>query len=630
MDFIKKINKRLIVKNSILIIIANIAMIIMYINIPSETKHIIRYFIYEISFNECKLYYPKLYIPIYIALKTIPLTIVLIILKKIWDIAHKIKKGNNSSDNTISYIITICSILFINLLFFFAIKNRIDLPKDDLINIQIYSSRIFILLSYIILSIGVLRNWDLVIKKFSSFIYQIKSPYYLAIFRIIFFYFIIDMYTAYLSQSSFWFESTEKEALPFMGWFIHAFDLTFSQYQIICYAGVISAIFIMFGIFTRKMLLIHAVLSFLIIASPNFYGKLSHNQMFIWIPWIMTFSRCSDVLSIDALWKKKQNKAFDISPKSDYGIPIKIIWLHFGIIYFFAGVYKLWDAGIYWALSDSMVNQLFVEWVQHYDWKPAIRIDHYPNLVKLGGLLVILFELAFPFLLFKFRHRIVAILGGLALHKNAGYFMKITFMDLQKMYIFFMNWDWLIHKILILKRKLISNIKQSPKRKSVQEPYFENLLASKNKTAPLFYTKTVLYVGMTIFSLNTICGMFAIHSYPFSAYPSYSDLVPSEIELLHFEGYDAQGKEIDILKEAEAIAFRREHYTVFENNIIFDWKNERSTDQQILGYWKIWYLNVPALQEITHLKVYYHKTPVQPERRQELIINKLIYDGSAE
>ncbi len=82
------------------------------------------------------------------------------------------------------------------------------------------------------------------------------------------------------------------------------------------------------------------------------------------------------------------------------------------------------------------------------------------------------------------------------------------------------------------------------------------------------------------------------------------------------------------MKLAQFEKFRREHFTVFEENIIAAWKNKETIDNQVLDYWKIWTSNIPQLQEVKELKIYYHRTPVQPEKRTEFIVNELIYEGS--
>jgi hypothetical protein len=599
-------------------------------NIPLHFINLIKYYLFKISYEDCKNYYPRLYFLVYSILRSIPFIVAFIVLFIISFLAIKKRKIIPSyltsifslQENKYSFFKTfalaVLTALPIHLLAYYLLE---DYPLSQN---QLFISRNFIITFFLILGILFIYNTSIVKLKWTSFIYQKSSPYRLAIYRIILFPTLILAYAYFHEYAIYWFQSTEKTALPYMGWFIFSFDLSVQEYQYLCIVGIVCAAFISIGFLTKWMLWIHAIVGFLIIATPNFYGKLTHDQIYIWIPWILAFSRCYDVWSIDAIWKKNKGIPFDISAKSDYTIPIKIIWLHIGIIYFFAGFDKLWSAGFDWALSNSMINQILIEWVQNYDWKPTIRIDHYPNLVKFGGLVVILFELSFPFLLFKFRRRIFAIIAGLSFHNINGYFMRISFPHLQALYIFFINWDWVFYKVLHLKNKI--NKKSSHTQKEI---YFKNILEDK-KTAPLKYGKTILYVGLFIFGMNTICGIFTIHSYPFSAYPGYSNIVPDDVELLHFEGYDINGKEIDILKEGKAISFTREHYTIFENNIISDWKNKKPTDKQILDYWKIWYLNIPTLKKITHLKVYYHKTPLLPDKRKEFIINELIYDGIIE
>ena len=598
--------------------------------IPFHIADNIEYHLFNISYEDAKTYYPSFYFIAYPVCRIIPFAAIFIILflvikkRNAIKILLSLEKNKHSFLNT--FAAAVLAVLSIHLLAYYFIHTAYyEADTKQIPHVQRLISRSFVIAFFSILLALSIYNFGTLKTKWTAFLYTKSSPYRLAIYRIILFPLLVLGYAYFYDHATYWFESTEKTALPYMGWFIFSFDLSVQDYQYLCIAGIACALAITVGFLTRWMLWIHAIIGFLIIATPNFYGKLTHDQVFIWVPWILTFSRCYDVWSIDAFWKKYKGIPFDISPKSDYTIPIKIIWLHFGIIYFFAGFDKLWSAGFDWALSDSMINQILIEWVQHYDWKPAIRIDHYPNLIKFGGLVVILFELAFPFLLFKFRHRVFAIIAGLSFHNINGYFIKISFPHLQALYIFFLNWDWVFHKMLVLKNK----IKTKSSSTNQKEAYFNNILNDK-KTALPQYGKTILYTSFFILGMNTICGIFTIHSYPFSAYPGYSNIVPNEVELLHFEGYNAQGKEIDILKEGEAIAFRREHYVIFENNIISDWQNKNPTEKQILDYWKIWYLNVPALKEITHLKVYYHKTPLQPERRQEFIINELIYDGTVE
>ncbi|HKK76325.1 MAG TPA: HTTM domain-containing protein [Saprospiraceae bacterium] len=396
----------------------------------------------------------------------------------------------------------------------------------------------------------------------------------------------------------------EVSALPLWGEIAIVFGYVVPYYELIFYLGAGCSLCIALGLFTRYTLIINALLCFLIVATPNFFGKLWHNQLFIWVSWLFVASRCNDVWSIDAWRTSRRVPPCEQGTSSVYSIPIRWIWAHMGLIYFFAGIFKLWNSGFDWALSSSMINQIQTEWVQHYDRIPLPRIDHYPNLIKLGGLGLILFELLFPFLLIKPATRLFATLGGLSFHNLSAHYMYIGFYNIQHIYIAF------LHNI----KRVFSRYAQADKHASWEELKWKN-------------TPTVFKIGLVVFSLNFLCGFFSIHTYPFSSYPTYSALVSDEIDLIHFVGFDKTGAVVDILAEAQKADFRREDCTIYETNIIEAWKNDRPVDTLVKNYWHLWRSNIPALFEVKHLKVYYHRTPVQPERRQEYIVNTLIYES---
>src|SRR5690606_29975785 len=96
-----------------------------------------------------------------------------------------------------------------------------------------------------------------------------------------------------------------------------------------------------------------------------------------------------------------------------------------------------WDSGFDWALSRSMVNQVQLEWLQHYDKIPFFRIDLYPALLYLGGMLVIAFELAYIFLLLKKHWRWFAVAGGVLMHSLINTFLYIQFFSKLWLFYFF-------------------------------------------------------------------------------------------------------------------------------------------------------------------------------------------------
>lgn len=467
---------------------------------------------------------------------------------------------------------------------------------------QKYLARSFVvvLFAYVL---NVLRvQWPQVQAFWQAWWSAPTSPYPLAFLRILLFGFLTLYYLLQGPNWHVWMLNNEPAGLPLMNWAAPIFHSVLPFYTYLYGAGALVAFCIFLGIGTRYLLKIHALLVLFIIATPNFYGKLSHDQVFIWLPWVFTFSRCYDAWSVDAWWQKRRSQALAAYPSAEYSIPIRLVWMLLAVIYFFPGMQKLWQSGFDWALSDSMVFQMQTEWVQHYDQVPVLRLDHYPSLLKVGGLLLILFELSFPLLLLKPKTRWLAILGGLCFHNLAAQFMYISFYHLQLVYLFLLPWE---------KLSLFQRDSTAP-RASSEQPEKPGLL---------------LKTGLVIVGLNALCGLFFIHSYPFSSYPTYSNIVPGEINLLYLEGYKQDGALIDILAVAKEAGFRREDTVIFEDQIIADWQAGEDIQEKADRYWQLWCSKIPALTEIIHLKVYYHRTPVQPERRQEYIINELIYEN---
>ena len=600
---------------------------------PFQMNKLLLYLLdFETSLSDFKNLYPRFYLPLFLLFRSLPLLVIGVSLLLLYKNKKRIiesflqAKSKDSINALGRYFLTrLIVVLIIFLCFYFLSKIGVG-NVDNLHRYQLNLSRGFVLLFALMVITTFYKYSQLIKSTIHNFLFTPTSPYGLALFRIIFFLFLAGFYSAFKQTRAFRME-LESAPLPYMGWFIEEFQLSTAQYELFCVFGIITAFFLTFGLFTRSMLIINAILIFIIVATPNFYGKLSHQQIYIWIAWILVWTPCADVWSIDAWINKRKGKVQNIAPKSDYAFPLKLIWLHIGIIYFFSGVYKLWNAGFDWALSGSMIYQLQEEWVQHYDQVPFIRFDHYPILLHVSGLGIILFELLFVFMLFHFVARRFAILGGLFMHNMAGYLMKIRFLHLQMMYVSFVNWDWLLLRLIEFERKIFKNkLFSNDSEINGLEHYLTDLEQNKPAPAPLQYGKTIIYIGVTIFSLNFLCGFFAIHSYPFSAYPSYSDIAPPEIDILHFEGVTANATEVDVLTEAQKSGFLREDYTIFEENIIASWKSGKNIESQVLNYWQIWRKNVPKLKEVKYLKIYYHRTPVQPEKRDQYLVNELILE----
>jgi hypothetical protein len=424
------------------------------------------------------------------------------------------------------------------------------------------------------------KNRQFLKSAWHVYIFKPILPYNLAILRVLFFSYLIFIYFAKFITVLPIVGLVKRESLPFIGWLVHSIPISPSLYSVMIYVGMVSAVAVVFGWKTKFFAALNAITIFYVLATPNFFGKLWHEQLVIWLSWIMALSPISHVWSLDAVFNKRQ-----LLKSPHYSWPIKVIWLHFGLIYFWAGFYKIWDAGFDWALSRSMINQVQLEWIQHYDLIPDIRIDLYPYMLHIGGILVICFELFFPLFIWTKNWRWIAFTGGLVMHNLLGYFMYISFFHfLQVFYVFLIDFNWFF------------------RNKKVEE---QSIYTSdwKVKTAIL------------ILILNLIAGMFNINSYPFSAYPKYSALIPDNIAFIRFNGDDSGYNCTEIAKNHH---FRWEDYGWLEYDIIQQHDQGKKVNIKVESYWKIWQSKVPTLKQCDYVVVELCQRPVAPIGKDQI------------
>ncbi len=580
-----------------------------------ELPNLLQYYAFlgDASMEELRAWYPRFFLWIWLfyhgrfLLFAIVTVSVFLLRARIAAYLHRLSVlrypySNRYLENWSYHLINMLGVLIVLLAFYGVGRWQTVELGESVFTFQQWLARLFIIIFFGYVANMLRVQWPQAKNWWEEWLYRPGTPRTLAFFRILLFGFLVGYYAFQGPHWLIWMQHNMPASLPFMDWAAPFFHILLPIYPLLCKLGIAAALAICLGLATRFLLPLHAVLGLLIIATPNFFGKLSHDHLFIWLPWFFTFSRCADAWSLDAFWRRWNGKSLPVRNLAPYTIPIRLVWLSLAIIYFFPGMHKLWQSGFDWALSNSMVHQVQMEWVQHYDRVPALRIDHFPNLLKIGGLLLVLFELAYPFLLLKSKTRWLAFIGGLLFHNLAGYFMYIGFYHLQGIYLFLIPWE----------------------RLSV---FRDDELSASTDPRPTMSTPLVLKAGLVILSLNFFCGLFFIHSMPFSAYPTYSNLVASEIELLHFEGYLEDGTAIDVLAHARAAGFRREDCTVYENQIIAEWQAGREINAQVQQYWNLWCAKAPILQEIIHLKVFYQRTPVAPEQRDVLIHQDLLYEA---
>lgn len=471
----------------------------------------------------------------------------------------------------------------------------LDLKFSDLefFEKQLHLSRLYILIALTFTAVYFIAfNFAAFSSKILTFLFSAASAYNLAIYRIAFFLTLIYTYSGLLHKSFTIIEHKDREALPFIGWLIEILPITQELYLIVTLTGIICCLFLVFGLFSRFFLFVNAVIVCYIIAVPNFYGKLWHSQFQIWVSWILLFAPVSDVYSLDKLFFKKKKQQ---SKSPNYNFPIKIIWLQFGIIYFWAGFYKLWDVGFEWALGETMINQVQLEWFEHFDNLPIFRIDYYPALLNIGGLICILFELSFGFFLFHPRLKYISIIGGILMHNVIGIFMYIAFLRLQVQYIVFLNFEKVLKWI---------------KGKFSKFPYTDVIAINREDRV----NKKMVYLSIMIISMNFIFGMFNISSFPFSTYPTYSEKVESSKEYFHYEILDDNKKNTNLWELGKRKNFRWENFTRLEYAIIKKYREQKVIDTPaIYNQWRWWSNHIDELKNIDSINVFIIKRHLNPD-----------------
>lgn len=433
-----------------------------------------------------------------------------------------------------------------------------------------------------------------------------KTATDLAVFRILFFGFfaagLIFNPNALSNQVLPFLElpDSAQMALPFMGWYPKVIPMNETVVSVVLLVFYLSIFTSLFGFKTRWSIVIFTITLFYLFTIPNLFGKVNHNHHLIWFPMILAFSPCADRFSIDAYFRKHSNKVIHHLP-NNYSLPIILIWILMGLIYFFPGFWKMWSNGLDWCLTDNVRNQFYFKWLHlgggWNSWTPFFRIDHYPVLYKASGLFTILFELSFLPLILNKTTRKFGILMGLFFHVGTLIFMKIFFIVLVLSYLTFVNWN----KIPFLKEK--GNLSS---------------LSPSNKSH-----KTVKWIGVGLILCCVIFGFGKWNSWPFTVYPTFDSIVEVETNHLVFIGTETNGKKKELSNKAFYKEYSSERYSAIEYNIIQS-INENKIDTTFLNH--LLQLQLDAPIKLNSMEVYIEKTSIVPgkniENQRQLIYSK--------
>ena len=138
---------------------------------------------------------------------------------------------------------------------------------------------------------------------------------------------------------------------------------------------------------------------------------------------VLTFylclSPCGERLSVDSLLRPRLPwRGFRIQPAMATGLAVRMIQVHFCIVYVWAGLSKLqgvswWTGEAVWRAAANFEYQQFsLTWLAYVPW-----------FVQIVSVTTWAWELAFPFLIWNRRLRLPMLLIGVGMHLGIGLFM---------------------------------------------------------------------------------------------------------------------------------------------------------------------------------------------------------------
>ena len=376
-----------------------------------------------------------------------------------------------------------------------------------------------------------------VVSKFFS---EATQPINLGIFRIVLFAALI-IYVDIPQVVQFSRFPVELRVAPFgIGWLINILPINPAWATVASYLFIVACASGVLGFFSRTSATIAVILGFYVLGIPQFFGKIDHYHHLLWFAAILAASPCGDALSLDSFIASRKKKTSEaLGPSASYTLPLKFVMLLMGIIYFFAGVWKFVIGGIGWATGDTMKYILYAQWFR-LDWIPAFRIDQYPLLCKAAGIGVIFFELAFIFLLFFPRIRKVVAISGILFHFSVYLFAHINFWTLALCYVIFIDFEPLHRR---------------PKRPTLPTPGFSNqhpaIINPSRRLVSLWHSKSTVIVGSLLLSINILCGVALVDSWPFAVYPTFATVQEKYLQSLTISLLNPDGTITEIIPYKE-------------------------------------------------------------------------------
>jgi hypothetical protein len=332
---------------------------------------------------------------------------------------------------------------------------------------------------------------------------------------------------------------------------------------------VISCWFALFGLFTRSAALLATLSGLYLLGLPQFAGTVRHYHHLLWFTAILAASPAGDALSLDRclrVWRGRES-AEAHEPTVAHGLPLRVVWILVGMIYFFPGFWKWWNGGLDWAMSDNIIHQMHWKWAQNGGWTPSIRIDLYPWLCHIGALWVMCVEVLFLPLQFVRRARLPLLMAMTAFHWLSAEFFLIAFPSLWVCYLGLLNWS--------------SNLGRLEQR----------LLGFLARDGAPPNSVRVTLRATWIVGVVLILGVFSagatrtISGWPFACYPTFDNQVKEGMPALYVHEVRASGERRRLMPEMSRIGGDHQRYWGTMWSLVLDPNKSRRT-KRLKGHFK--------------------------------------------
>lgn len=364
---------------------------------------------------------------------------------------------------------------------------------------------------------------------------------------------------------------------------------------------IASCVLALVGLWTRAAAGAALVSGLILLGIPQLYGTVRHYHHLLWFVALLAASPCGDSLSLDRLLAARRGRApVRSTPAAAYGLPLQIVWILVGLIYFFPGLWKWWTSGAGWALSDNLVNQMHWKWTQ-VGRVPAIRVDAWPWVTQAAAFGVLVFEPAFLVLqLFK-RLRPALLVTAVLFHLSARMFLYIPFESL-----------WICYAGLFPWAPLLAGPEERLLRR------FPGGEPAARRWMPAAVMGAVLIAGVTAAGATR-----SVAAWPFACYPTFDVIVGPTMPSLEIQIVDERGpRRVPRSVRPPGMDRQRDWGLVWA--LVLE-RDRARREAGLRSYWEAASARYPGLRQASEVRFYRTMIHTERDRREEVARRRLIY-----